>query len=625
MLEGIRRVAAWLLYPFGTPERRRTTVTMLVVLGAYALQYARAQPMHAAPHGDGFFSWVYATSLAFDGDIDLTNDYALCGRSSWIVDAGGGRPANPYYFGPALLWTPILFVVRLLVRLPPNASAAVQHACAGPYVHVVGATSSFFTMLTIWLSYRVARRWVSQPYALAGALVGAFGTTLVTYGSPVWFYSHMWSALGVALAMFTFVRATERPESLARWALFGLAVAFAALVRPQEGLWILLGVVWAIGELATARPRLPAVRRVLLPAIAWTLGFASLYWVQLVVYKKLYGVYWLVTQGKLWLQLRHPHPILMLFSSYSGWFTWTPLAWLGLFGAVRMAVGRRERMMGVGLLLACALETYVSSAALAWTGSGTWGQRMLTSLAAPVVVGAAVAARSFGEWVLRRPDRARFVLVLACTFPLMFVTWGTPFVSPASSRGADVYGAAVSQNFKYIGDNVGNPFTLPAQEAFALRYGLPRQKFDDMAFTGHFVRDYRTATTQAFGTLSFNAPPEWVSYAEGITLEKDGARIASGRGRFLVTLYWPWVTHVRLAVKLGEGKETKIRLRTRGVLLGDDLGEKVYAPGSEDLEWALPKDALTSGINEVIVTADHDVTLRTLEFFDRTAHDLSLH
>lgn len=619
-----RRLASWLLYPIATRERRLTSLTMLVVLAAYLAQYKRGLTMHTAPHGDGFFSWVFATSLALDGDIDFTNDYTLCGRGDLLVDQGGGRPENPYYVGPALVLGPVLWVARLLVRLPAGAPAAIEHACSGPLPQAVGWAAPFFTTLTVWLAYRVARRWAPQPYALAGALVGAFGTTLVTYGAPIWFYSHLWSAFAIALVLLAFVRATERADSAPRWALYGLAVAFAALVRPQEGVFVSLALVWAISEVL-GRGLRDSRRRVAVAAAATAAGFASLYWVQLVVYKKLYGVYWLVPQGKLFVQPAHAHPFLMLFAGYSGWFTWTPLVWIGVLGLGRMALGRRTRAFGVALLVASALEIYVSSSALAWQGSSTWGQRFLTSLAAPVVVGAAVFGRSFGEWVRRRTGRARFVIVLAATAPLMFATWGTPFVNPATTRGSAVYGAAVSQNFKDIDEKIGNPFTLPATEVFARRYGVPRQKLDDLAFTGHFVRHYRTAATQAYGSLSFASPPEWFVAAEGMTLDKTGARIRRGRGRFLLTLYWPWVTHIRLAVTLHEARPTTIHLYSRGFALGRRLGTMTYAPGAEELEWALPKDGLDSGINEITVTTDADVTLRAIEFIDRTPHDLTLH
>ncbi len=48
---------------------------------------------------------------------------------------------------------------------------------------------------------------------------------------------------------------------------------------------------------------------------------------------------------------------------------------------------------------------------------------MLTSLAPAVVVGAAVIGQSFGEWVHRHANLSRFVLIVACTAPLMFMTW----------------------------------------------------------------------------------------------------------------------------------------------------------------------------------------------------------
>lgn len=622
----LRRIAGWLLHPFATRERRRTSFAMLVVLIAYGMQYARTQRFHNAPHGDGFFSWMYATSLAYDGDIELTNDYRICGRPELVVDQGGGRPANPFYFGPAMIWAPILLVVRLLVRLPATAPAAWKHACSGPLAQIVGATTPLFTVLTIWLAYRVARRFTSQPYALAGALIGAFGTTLVTYGGPVWFYSHLWSALGVALVILAFVRATEKPELDRRWFLFGLAVAFAALMRPQEGVWVGLGVVWLVAMLREHGPSVATLKRLLRPAVVWTLGFASLYWVQLVVYKKIYGVYWIVPQGKLYLQLGHAHPFLMMFSNYSGWFSWTPLVWLGLFGTVRMLFTRSWRVLGVGLLLAGGLDTYIASSVLSWAGGGTWGMRTMTSLAPAVIIGAAVFSQSLGEWIRRRRDRTRLVLILALVFPLMFATWGTPMIDPATMRQPLTYpyGPAVTQNLADMGKTLGNPFTLPATQVFALRYRLPRTKFDDLAFSGLFVHNYLTAETVSESAIVFATPNQQVAYAEGIAIEKEGARIASGRGRFLFTLYWPWITHIRLAVKLAEPRETTIRLEARGFFLGTDLGSMVYAPGREDLEWTLPKGALDSGINELIVRADGDITLKSLEFIDRTKHDTSL-
>lgn len=617
-----------LVAPLRTREGRAALLVFGLVFLAYVAQFRRALPMHPKPGADGFFSWMYATSLAFDGDIELTNDYRACGRPELLVDEGGGRPANPFYFGPALVWTPILFVVRHLHEIPASAPEAVRHACSGPLVKMVGSTAPVFTTLTLWLAYRVARRFAKPPFALAGVLVGAFGTTLVTYGGPMWFYSHLWSALGASVALFTFVRASERPELGVRWFLFGLAVALAALMRPQEGVWIVLGATWlAARAWTTLRAPTRGFRDLpplLRPALLWTLGFASLFWVQLLVYRKIYGVFWLVPQGKIWLQLGHAHPFLMLFGAYSGWFTWTPLVWLGVLGAARLAVVRETRSFGVGLLAAGALDVYVSSAALAWPGSGTFGQRMLTSLAPAVVIGAAAILEALVERVRRDDGVARFALASLAVVPFLFVNWGMPWVwNPATTPQA--YGQAVSHNFDHLHAWVGNPFSFPAPQVFRLRYGLPARDFDTLT-AGEFllVKDFRTAKTVSGERVDFASPPRALLLGDGLVKEAGGARLAKGRGRMVFLVYWPWVTHLKLAVRVPDAAAADVHLVANGFVTSRDLGRKRYAGPREELTWELPPWALDSGVNELVIESDADVLLESLELADQTVHDTSL-
>src|ERR1700749_3368245 len=78
-----------------------TLGTLVASLCIYAVT-----PISWTPGADGFYSWIYARSLAFDGDIDFKNDYALCGDPFRIGgDRGTGHPDNIFYFGPAVVWT----------------------------------------------------------------------------------------------------------------------------------------------------------------------------------------------------------------------------------------------------------------------------------------------------------------------------------------------------------------------------------------------------------------------------------------------------------------------------------------------------------------------------------------
>ncbi|AKV02434.1 hypothetical protein AKJ09_09097 [Labilithrix luteola] len=105
---------------------------LLVVFVAHALRYGLTQTMNAHVYADGAYSWIFARSLAFDGDIELTNDYALCGDSFNVgIDEGGHRPANPFYFGPATIFAPVLFLLRHVVPLAASAPESWKAGCSG--------------------------------------------------------------------------------------------------------------------------------------------------------------------------------------------------------------------------------------------------------------------------------------------------------------------------------------------------------------------------------------------------------------------------------------------------------------------------------------------------------------
>src|SRR5262249_54862156 len=91
------------------PERIREPITEFVrtnrwgiamaafVAAAYVLIYANDPAAHT-PGADGHYTWLYARSLVYDGDLHFANDYAICGDPFALnIDRGGGRPDNPFY------------------------------------------------------------------------------------------------------------------------------------------------------------------------------------------------------------------------------------------------------------------------------------------------------------------------------------------------------------------------------------------------------------------------------------------------------------------------------------------------------------------------------------------------
>src|SRR5690606_32000359 len=118
----------------------------------------------------------------FDQDIELTNDYGTCGDPFGLgVDRGTGHPDNIFYIGPALIWTPVLVVMRL---------AGVEgDGCGLPWTLVslgatpfVGAVAAFFTYAFVSVFFPRGLAALAVALALFGGPALLFAGALPSYG-----------------------------------------------------------------------------------------------------------------------------------------------------------------------------------------------------------------------------------------------------------------------------------------------------------------------------------------------------------------------------------------------------------------------------------------------------------
>jgi MYXO-CTERM domain-containing protein len=96
-----------------------------------------------------------------------------------------------------------------------------------------------------------------------------------------------------------------------------------------------------------------------------------------------------------------PHALEVLFSPAHGFFVWTPLALLGLAGLVWWC--RRNRQVGICLLVMVAFQIYVGGSVESWTVAGAFGQRRFIALTTVLVIGCAAASEALrGSTLARR-------------------------------------------------------------------------------------------------------------------------------------------------------------------------------------------------------------------------------
>lgn len=616
---GFRR-AAW-------PRDRRGwgTAALTIVLLAHAFRYATWMGRDAHTYSDGYYSWIFARSLAFDYDIDLSNDYALCGDPFRLgVDEGGGRPANPFYFGPALLLGPLLWIVKHVAVLAPTASASWRNGCTGPFVLYTGATSALACGIIICVGYRIARRWYDEVPCAIAALVMGLASPLNVLGTLSWYYSHVWAALAVAFALLATIRASETPLVTRRWFVAGIACGFAALMRMQEALWFIVPLAaighsfWS-GERGASGFR-AALRRVLVSAA----GFIVVFVIQLYVFNRLYGSPFVIPQGKLYVQLAHAHPWLLLFGARSGFLYWTPLMWLSILGAPWFIHRGPSRAVAMAVVFVCCASFFVASAALSWTGSATLGARVQTSLVPALLPLAAAFLHAGARWVTRHRAAAGAVLALALA-PWILNGWnaavsGMPNDRPVSAP--DLYGAGARYSLKQAYDAVGNPWTLPAGAVFYARYGAHPRVLDALASEGLFQKHYRTLAPMGSDTLLFAQPPT-TYWSEGIDSSGSAPLLpANVRGRILVTLYWPWVTSIRLTARPVAGP-VNLTIRSGSFFRRREVGRATFTT-QQTVELGTAPGLFDSGINELLLVSDGPLELVSLQWVDLGEHDTSI-
>ena len=577
---------------------------------------------------DDFYIYLFARSIAFDFDIDFTNDYAVCGDPGHHGrDFGAGRPGNYWYSGPAFVLAPLLAIARIVMPLGAQASAAVRAGCTGPYLNFVLVMVPLLGGLAVYLSYRAARRFADDlESGVAAALIG-FGTPIIAYASVFPLFTHVYSALFVAAIAVASFRAFEKPEAISRWALAGLLLIPTVLTRPPQAVYGLLPAV-----LALASFRKVSRTRFIIALAAIALGGLLAVGAQLLQYKYLFGGYLVNPHGRHYMQLGHSHPWLLLFGVKGGFFYHAPVAWLSLIGVVVLWKRGLAAWLYVGpAIVAAAVEVYVYSGSLGWHSYGTFGARKLTSLTALLTVTLAAAVGAARHYLARRPGRLEAALAGAVVIPMAFTYAGAAYAfktgrikTDVSSSLAGFFGEGVKQAWTAIDNTAGPLSVLPAALVFSARYRLAPSAFRAATDPNHwYVRSFRSRGMRFLKRSLPLGDERLARTIRGGELSSAGLRLQPGqRGHVVFTAEWPVATSLTLRGDGGPGCRVWVG---RGGWFSDTWYGEVALPEKGRALVAVPEGGFDSGINELLFEVLGEkcpsVLLRKVELEDKNVYE----
>jgi hypothetical protein len=416
--------------------------------------------------GDGVGYYAFARAPLIQHNLDFTRDYQEANTSfrENRLDKNGqptaefrtrtGHLENHFTVGPAILWAPFLLATHAGVLLARSLGSAVSaDGFSTPYRIAMALATAFYGFLGLLISFRIARKYVDETWALLATLGIWWASSLPVYMyfNPSWSHAH--SAFVVALFLW-YWHETRDTRSLPQWILLG---ALAGLMLDVYYANVMLFVILpfeAVREYSAAfrraTPSTPSVWQLLTRHAAFAAALIICMLPTFIAHRIIYGGFletgYVSIRDWFW---SSPFLFSVLFSSNHGLLSWTPVLLFALIGL--FAFWRSVPRVGGTFLVAAIAYYYFIASYPDWAGISSYGSRFFVSLTPLFIVGLAVFLdRVTRIFRTRRAALAGAIVFLACfvfwNAGLMF-QWGTHLI-PA--RGAISFPQMIRNQFVVV-------------------------------------------------------------------------------------------------------------------------------------------------------------------------------
>lgn len=416
---------------------------------------------------DGCIYFAHLRSLIFDRDFDIAAELEVLRL----------RPRNHYTvtMGAAVVWAPVYLLIWAADGIGQAAGfwiapARVLPGLTGAYAQSALITSYVVAAAGLMALHVHLRRQFDRGTLLCASLL-AFGATPVAWYAiyePAMTHA---ASFGVTAA-FLVASAIWIPAglSIVRGLILGVLFAAIVVIRPQDGLFGVFPLVLAFDAVGwnLARAWQP-VRATLLIA----LGAAPILILQLAFLAALMAAQpiKLVGEGG-YLRLSDSHWMDVLFSSWHGFFSWTPIAYIAFVGT--FFYFKRNRPWSIAALVVFASMCWISGSARDWSGSWAFGGRRFASMVAALLPGLAVVTSG----IRRKP------LLLLVPVTIGVIAWNAALMSQVHHgllpRDEPIsFTTMMRQQADVLTEPpLFYPFAFPANAWFAWREGLPINRYD---------------------------------------------------------------------------------------------------------------------------------------------------
>jgi hypothetical protein len=301
-------------------------------------------------------TFIYHNPIAFyDLPADKVKEQSVLWQMNNLRHEGYKTPKgyviNQYTYGVALMEAPFFLAAHGWAL----ASGGSANGFSLPYVIALRIGNALYVLLGMLLMYRFLRRYFSKDISLIALLAIFLGSNLFWFTLLQAGMSHTLLFFLYALVIWWTIRLYEDPRTW-RFLAIGLLAGVVTLIRPVDGLCIIIPLCYGISGLRDMNERLVFFRRHKLAMAGAVIAFALPMIPQLFYWKAASGHWLFYSYGQQTFDWTQPHIFRGLWGGSNGWLAFSPLM---AFSIIGILCWRYIRSWMFCLLLLLPLYIYV--------------------------------------------------------------------------------------------------------------------------------------------------------------------------------------------------------------------------------------------------------------------------
>lgn len=345
---------------------------------------------------DPSFYYAQIRSPIIENDLNFRNE-TLTGVYV-LKDTAMGLQASSWPVGPSILWSPFFLIAHVLVLLIAPAQAT---GFSFPYIALVSFGSMLYGAAGLFVLYKICRHYAGRYLSIVTVLL-SFGAT------PLFFYmfrqpimAHTTSLL-VSATLFGFYIKLVETQLFKNTSglIFGILLGLSVLTRWSGTIFAIFPAVYFVGQLIEIVKlkeffRLKGLfQQILIMAISFFVVISP----QMALWYRLHGKILVSPQraANFVTTVLPINSLKLFFDTNRGVLFWSPFAFVGLFGVLRIP----NPSIRVSTLLVIVLQVVLIGYRVDWFGGGGYGARYFIELLPFLAVGFVVLVRGLSNSTL---------------------------------------------------------------------------------------------------------------------------------------------------------------------------------------------------------------------------------